>query len=140
MAAPWPVVARFKYRAKLQAGNIKKGKAIKEILSHWIIEAGGAPGAGPVTGGAGNKIAKKVIADDVAEGLDRATAERMRAREADLLKGWRDVEVMNTLPVGKVRIISTGVAGGSGGKGDKGGGKGKGAGGAQKGGKAGKKK
>lgn len=139
MAAPWPVVARFKYRAKLQAGNIKKGKAIKEILSHWIIEAGGAPGAGPVTGGAGNKIAKNVIADDVAEGLDRATAERMRAREADLLKGWRDVEVMNTLPVGKVRIISTGVAGGSGGKGDKGGGKGKGAGGAQKGGKAGKK-
>lgn len=142
VAAPWSVVARFKYRAKLQAGNIKKGKAIKEILGHWIIEAGGAPGAGTGTGGAGNKIAKKVIADDVAEGLDRATAERMRAREADLLKGWRDVEVMNTLPVGKVRIVSSGVAGGAGGgggKGDKGGG-GKGKGAAPKGGKGGKKK
>ncbi|KAE8556213.1 hypothetical protein EYB25_000913 [Talaromyces marneffei] len=147
VAAPWSVVARFKYRAKLQAGNIKKGKAIKEILSHWIIEAGGAPGAGTGASSAGNKIAKKVIADDVAEGLDRATAERMRAREADLLKGWRDVEVMNTLPVGKVRIVSSGVASGAGGggggggsgKGDKGGGKGKG-GGAQKGGKGGKKK
>lgn len=141
VAAPWSVVARFKYRAKLQAGNIKKGKAIKEILGHWIIEAGGAPGAGTGASGAGNKIAKKVIADDVAEGLDRATAERMRAREADLLKGWRDVEVMNTLPVGKVRIVSSGVAGGAGGgggKGDKGGGKGKG--GAPKGGKGGKKK
>lgn len=144
VAAPWSVVARFKYRAKLQAGNIKKGKAIKEILGHWIIEAGGAPGAGATgASGAGNKIAKKVIADDVAEGLDRATAERMRAQEADLLKGWRDVEVMNTLPVGKVRIVSSGVAGGAGGgggKGDKGGGKGKGGGGAQKGGKGGKKK
>ncbi|GAM34138.1 DUF814 family protein [Talaromyces pinophilus] len=143
VAAPWPVVARFKYRAKLQAGNIKKGKAIKEILGHWIIEAGGAPGAGATgASGAGNKIAKKVIADDVAEGLDRATAERMRAREADLLKGWRDVEVMNTLPVGKVRIVSSGIAGGAGGgKGDKGGGgKGKGGGSVQKGGKGGKKK
>lgn len=144
VAAPWPVVARFKYRAKLQAGNIKKGKAIKEILGHWIIEAGGAPGAGATgaSGGAGNKIAKKIIADDVAEGLDRATAERMRAREADLLKGWRDVEVMNTLPVGKVRIVSSGGGAGAGGsgKGDKGGGKGKGGGGAQKGGKGGKKK
>lgn len=142
VAAPWSVVARFKYRAKLQAGNIKKGKAIKEILGHWVIEAGAAPGAGAGAGGAGNKIAKKVIADDVAEGLDRATAEKMRAREADLLKGWRDVEVMNTLPVGKVRIVSSGVAGGAGGgggKGDKGGGKGKG-GVAPKGGKGGKKK
>jgi predicted ribosome quality control (RQC) complex YloA/Tae2 family protein len=138
VAAPWSAVARFKYRAKLQAGAVKKGKAIKDILGHWIIEAGGAPG-----GGTGNsntaKISKKIIADDVAEGLDRATAERMRAREADLLKGWRDVEVMNTLPVGKVRIVSggggsTGGKGGGGGKGDKG------KGGAPKGGKGGKKK
>ncbi|CRG84558.1 Nuclear export mediator factor NEMF [Talaromyces islandicus] len=149
VAAPWPALARFKYRAKLQPGNIKKGKAIKEILFHWIVEAGGSPDGG--------KIAKKIIADDVAEGMERATAERMRAHEAGLLKGWRDVEVMNTLPVGKVRIVSGGgaSAGGGGGKGggnkggggggggakggDKGG-KGKGGGGPQKGGKGGKKK
>ncbi|QKX58830.1 uncharacterized protein TRUGW13939_05958 [Talaromyces rugulosus] len=145
VAAPWPALARFKYRAKLQPGNVKKGKAIKEILGHWIIEAGGSPDGG--------KTAKKVIADDVAEGMERATAERMRAHEAGLLKGWRDVEVMNTLPVGKVRIVSGGSAtagggggggkgggnkGGGGAKGDKGG-KGKG-GGPQKGGKGGKKK
>ncbi|EED23454.1 DUF814 domain protein, putative [Talaromyces stipitatus ATCC 10500] len=144
VAAPWSVVARFKYRAKLQAGSVKKGKAIKEILGQWILEAGGSSGVGAGAGsGAGNKIAKKVIADDVAEGLDRATAERMRAREADLFKGWRDAEVMNTLPVGKVRIVSSGAAGGSGagaGKADRGG-KGKGGGGGgPKGGKGGKKK
>lgn len=142
VAAPWSAVARFKYRAKLQAGSVKKGKAIKEILGHWIIEASGS------TGVAGNnKIGKKVIADDIADGMVRATAERMRAREADLLKGWRDVEVMNTLPVGKVRIVSGGATGGGGG--GKGGGKGgnsgksdkgKGSGGAPKGGKGGKKK
>jgi predicted ribosome quality control (RQC) complex YloA/Tae2 family protein len=146
VAAPWPALARFKYRAKLQPGNVKKGKAIKEILGHWIIEAGGSPDGG--------KTAKKVIADDVAEGMERATAERMRAHEAGLLKGWRDVEVMNTLPVGKVRIVSGGsaTAGGGGGGGGKGGGN-KGGGGAkgdkggkskgggpQKGGKGGKKK
>ncbi|KAH8704839.1 fibronectin-binding protein A N-terminus-domain-containing protein [Talaromyces proteolyticus] len=146
VAAPWPALARFKYRAKLQPGNVKKGKAIKEILGHWIVEASGAVD--------GNKVGKKIIADDVAEGLDRATAERMRAREADLLKGWRDVEVMNTLPVGKVRIVSGGSTTGGGGGGGKGGnkggggvgkggdkgGKGKGGGGTQKGGKGSKKK
>ncbi|KAL1997705.1 hypothetical protein VTN02DRAFT_998 [Thermoascus thermophilus] len=32
----------------------------------------------------------------------------MRAREAELLRAWRDVEVVNTVPVGKVRIMSGG--------------------------------
>jgi hypothetical protein len=141
VAAPWAALGRFKYRAKLQPGSLKKGKAVKEVLGHWILEASGSTAAGGKTG-------KKAIADDMAEGLDRATAERMRAREAELLKGWRDAEVVNTIPVGKVRIVSgggSGAGGGgkggsSGGKGDSKGGKGKGGGGNQKGGKGGKKK
>jgi predicted ribosome quality control (RQC) complex YloA/Tae2 family protein len=136
VAAPWAALGRYKYRAKLQPGSVKKGKAVKEVLGHWILEASGSTAAG-------GKIGKKAIADDIADGLDRSTAERMRAREAELLKGWRDVEVVNTIPVGKVRIVSGGGGGkgaSGGGKGDSKGGKGKGGGGGQKGGKGGKKK
>ncbi|KAL1982198.1 hypothetical protein VTN96DRAFT_1678 [Rasamsonia emersonii] len=136
VSAPWAALGRYKYRAKLQPGSVKKGKAVKEILGHWIAEASGSS-----TG-----VGKKAIAEDVANGLDRATAERMRAREAELLKTWRDVEIVNTLPVSKVRIVSGGGAG-AGGGGGKGEGKGEGKGGKggkgdskQKGGKGGKKK
>lgn len=137
VSAPWAALGRYKYRAKLQPGSVKKGKAVKEILGHWIAEASGSSSSG-ATG-----VGKKAIAEDVANGLDRATAERMRAREAELLKTWRDVEIVNTLPVGKVRIVSGGGAGGAGGGGGKGEGKG-GKGGKsdtkQKGGKGGGKK
>lgn len=124
VCAPWAALGRYKYRAKLQPGTVKKGKAVKEILGRWIAEA--SPGA------------KKGKRDEYLEdaGVDRATAERMRAREAELIKAWRDVEVVNTVPVGKVRII-TGGGGAAGGGGDaKGKGKDKGG----KGVKGGKKK
>ncbi|KAL2011953.1 hypothetical protein VTN00DRAFT_4671 [Thermoascus crustaceus] len=124
VCAPWAALGRYKYRAKLQPGTVKKGKAVKEILGRWIVEA--SPGA------------KKGKKDESLEdaGVDRATAERMRAREAELIRAWRDVEVVNTVPVGKVRII-TGGGGAAGGGGDaKGKGKDKGG----KGGKGGKKK
>jgi hypothetical protein len=128
VSAPWAALSRYKYRAKLQPGSIKKGKAVKEILGHWMAEAGGSI-AGPSGGGAGATTFKKAISEDIANGLDRATAERMRSREADLLKTWRDVEVVNTVPVSRVRIVSGGAGGGGkgsgGGKGGGGGGGGK---------------
>lgn len=126
VAAPWSAVSRYKYRAKLQPGTVKKGKAVKEILSHWLQEASvgkSEPGSG------GGKIAKKAIAEDMeTQGLDRATAERMRAVEGELLRTWRDVEVVNTVPVTKVRIVSAGITSGGGDapKGGKNKGKGKG--------------
>ncbi|GAD99221.1 hypothetical protein ANI_1_620104 [Paecilomyces variotii No. 5] len=131
VCAPWAALTTYKYRAKLQPGTVKKGKAVKEILGRWIAEST-----------AGAKKGKK---EDIEEaGVDRATAERMRAREAEAIKAWREAEIVNTVPVGKVRIITGGGSGGSGGGGGGGGkggeGKGKGNQKGDKGGKGGKKK
>ncbi|KAL4878963.1 hypothetical protein BJY04DRAFT_208904 [Aspergillus karnatakaensis] len=117
VCAPWSSLGRYKYRVKLQPGAVKKGKAVKEILGRWVSET--------TTG----KV-KKEHAEDA--GINRAAAEKLRAREGELLKGWKDTEIINTVPVSKVRIMI-----GAGGGGDKGKGKG---GGGNKGGKGGKKK
>ncbi|OOF92492.1 hypothetical protein ASPCADRAFT_517881 [Aspergillus carbonarius ITEM 5010] len=120
VCAPWAALGLYKYRTKLQPGAVKKGKAVKEIIGRWVAET--------TTG----KV-KKEHAEDA--GIDRATAEKLRAREGDLIKGWKDTEVINSVPVGKVRIMAGPAPSG----GDKGKGKG-GGGGGNKGGKGGKKK
>ncbi|KAJ5605503.1 hypothetical protein N7510_008284 [Penicillium lagena] len=124
VCAPWAALGRYKYKVKLQPGTVKKGKAVKEIIGRWVSETT----AGKV---------KKEHAEDA--GVPRADAERLRAREGELIKGWKDTEVINTMPVGKVRIMTPGGAG-AGGGGDKGKAKGGGKGGGAKGGKGGKKK
>lgn len=120
VCAPWAALGRYKYRVKLQPGSVKKGKAVKEIVGRWVAET--------TTG----KV-KKEHAEDA--GISRAVAEELRAKEGELIRGWKDSEIVNSVPVGGVRIMF-GAAGG-GGRAD-GKGKGKGAGG--KGGKGGKKK
>ncbi|KAJ5087860.1 hypothetical protein N7456_011476 [Penicillium angulare] len=128
VCAPWGAMGKYKYKVKLQPGAVKKGKAVKEIIGRWVSET--------TTG----KV-KKDHAEDA--GIPRADAERLRAREGELIKGWKDTEIINTMPVSKVRIMTAGAAGGGGGGGDKGkgkgGGGGKGAGGGR-GGKGSKKK
>ncbi|CAG8893289.1 unnamed protein product [Penicillium egyptiacum] len=124
VCAPWAALGRYKYKVKLQPGSVKKGKAVKEIIGRWVSET--------TTG----KV-KKEHAEDV--GISRADAERLREREGELIKGWKDTEIINTMVVGKVRIMTAGA--GSGGGGDKGKGKGgKGGGGGGKGGAKSKKK
>ncbi|KAL2872552.1 putative DUF814 domain protein [Aspergillus lucknowensis] len=106
VCAPWSSLGRYKYRVKLQPGAVKKGKAVKEILGRWVAET--------TTG----KV-KKEHAEDA--GISRSAAEQLRAREGELIKGWKDTEIINTVPVGKVRIM---IGAGGGGGGDKGKGKG----------------
>ncbi|KAK4102262.1 hypothetical protein N658DRAFT_485602 [Parathielavia hyrcaniae] len=123
VCAPWNAMARVKYKAKLQPGQVKKGKAVKEIVERWRIAAaaaGGKKGGGAV--------------DEKGEDV-----EKMWPREVELIKGLKVEEAFNVVPVGKVTIMMSGgiAGGGSGGKGG-----GKGGGGGQKGGKGkgGKKK
>jgi hypothetical protein len=100
MCAPWPAMSRCKYKAKLQPGAVKKGKAVKEILSRWVGD-----------------VSQKGKVDEKSEDV-----ERMWPREIELLRGWKPEEVNNTIPVGKVRVMmSGGSAGGGAGKGDRGG-------------------
>ncbi|KAK3310857.1 fibronectin-binding protein A N-terminus-domain-containing protein [Chaetomium strumarium] len=115
VCAPWNALAKVKYKAKLQPGQVKKGKAVKEIVERWKMAAG-----------------KKGVLDERAEDV-----EKMWPREIELIKGLKVEEAFNVVPVGKVTVMMSGGSASGGGSGGKGGGKrgGGGAGGGQKGGK-----
>lgn len=116
VVAPWTALSRTKYKVKLQPGNVKKGKALREVIGIWS--------------GLGSKGPK--VVDE--KNLDR---ERVWAREVDLIKAWRVEEVVGVLPVKGVRVVQGGGIAGQTSTGS-GGGKGKGSGSAR-GGKGGKK-
>jgi len=112
VCAPWAALAKYKYKVKLQPGAQKKGRAIREILDSWS------------KAGAVSKWVDPSMTD----------TERIWPRELELIKNWKDVEVIGVLPVSKVRVMMSGGAHGSGG-GSGGGQKGKG----KRGGKGSKK-
>ena len=88
ICAPWAALGKFKYKAKLQPGAQKKGKAAKEIIARWLAAS-----------------QTKAAVDEKSE-----DGERMWPREVELLKGWKVEEVTNTIPVGKVRVMMAGGA------------------------------
>jgi hypothetical protein len=93
VCAPLAALATYKYKTKMQPGAMKKGKAIKEILSKWQADA---------------KDSKKV--DQHSQDV-----EKIWPREAELIRGMREMEVIGVVPVGKVRVVTggkdTGVSG-----------------------------
>jgi predicted ribosome quality control (RQC) complex YloA/Tae2 family protein len=111
VCAPWAALAKYKYKVKLQPGAQKKGRAIREIMDSWSK-------AGTVS-----KWVDQSMTD----------TERIWPRELELIKNWKDVEVIGVLPVSKVRVMMSGGAHGSGGSGgQKGKGKGRGGKGSKK--------
>jgi len=40
VCAPWAATGKYKYKAKLQPGAQKKGKAVKEILGRCVSDSG----------------------------------------------------------------------------------------------------
>lgn len=117
MCAPWAAMSKCKYKVKIQPGNTKKGKALKEILERWKMAA------------AHNRNVDETVRD----------RERMWPREVELMKALKPEEAHNVVPVGKMTVVTSGgtaggKSGGGGGKGGKGGAKG------GRGGKGSKKK
>lgn len=94
VCAPWAALGKYKYKAKLQPGAQKKGKAVKEIIERWG-KAETIKGALDVTS------------------MDK---ERIWPREMELIKGWKAEECMNVVPVSKVRVMMAGGAQASSGK------------------------
>ncbi|OJD16502.1 hypothetical protein AJ78_03357, partial [Emergomyces pasteurianus Ep9510] len=137
ICAPWMALGQYKYRAKVQPGNVKKGKAIREILGKWVSDAAATVNA--IEKGKGIWKEKRNLGEGEAEiagelenvntdvgeegkGADRASHahKQLAAMELELFKGWRDAEIVNTLPVGKVKIVSGGAGSGGGDKSGKG--------------------
>ncbi|KAB8296389.1 hypothetical protein EYC80_009139 [Monilinia laxa] len=99
VCAPWAAMGKYKYKAKIQPGAQKKGKAVREILGKWLAAT-----------------SSKGAVDETS-----TDTERIWPREMDLIKGWKPEETTNVVPVGKVRVMMAGgSAGPSGAKGDKG--------------------
>ncbi|KAF5877719.1 putative serologically defined colon cancer antigen 1 protein [Botrytis fragariae] len=98
VCAPWAAMGKYKYKAKIQPGAQKKGKAVREILGKWMAAS-----------------AAKGVLDE--SSMD---VERIWPREMDLIKGWKPEETTNVVPVGKVRVMMGGGSAAAKAKGDKG--------------------
>ncbi|KZZ99121.1 serologically defined colon cancer antigen 1 [Moelleriella libera RCEF 2490] len=92
VCAPWNALGKFKYKAKLQPGPIKKGKAVKEVMERWKTAS-----------------TKKGAVDESARDTDK-----MWPREMQLIKAMKVEDIVNCVPAGKVRVMMGG-GGGSGG-------------------------
>lgn len=101
VCAPYSALSRCKYKVKMQPGAQKKGKAVKEVLDAWKTAS-----------------TKKGVVDEKSE-----DKEKMWPREVELLKALKPEEVINVVPVGKLRVM---LSGGGGDAKGKGGGKGSG--------------
>ncbi|KAI7373367.1 hypothetical protein KC328_g16666, partial [Hortaea werneckii] len=104
ICAPWASLGKYKYKAKMQPGQQKKGKALREVLGRWQKDA------------SDNKKLDQQSQDN----------EKIWPREAELIKGWKEAEIVGVIPVKSVRVMMSGGGGGGDKKG--GGGKGKGGG------------
>ncbi|KAK1986719.1 hypothetical protein LZ30DRAFT_581390 [Colletotrichum cereale] len=93
VCAPWNAMGKFKYKAKLQPGAVKKGKAVKEVFERWKSDS-----------------SRKGALDERSQ-----DKEKMWPREVELIKGLKAEESINVVPVGKVRVMMAGGSGGAGG-------------------------
>ncbi|KAI0509583.1 hypothetical protein F5B22DRAFT_648815 [Xylaria bambusicola] len=92
LCAPYAALGRYKYKVKLQPGTQKKGKAVKEILEGWKAASN-----------------KKGVIDERS-----ADKERMWPREVELIKSIKPEDVINTVPLKSLKVMSSGGASGSG--------------------------
>ena len=147
VCAPWSALNRYKFKAKLQPGSVKKGKAVREILSKWNGLGGAADSSASASTNTGPAHEADGTSTDPTDPATRkpprtkpnphvdptaSDTEKAWPRELELVRAWRDAECFGVVPVGKVRVMMGGGLGG-GTAGAAAGGKGKG-----KGGKGGK--
>lgn len=92
VCAPWSALATYKYKAKMQPGSLKRGKAVKDILAKWDNAGKDAR--------ATDKFSKDV--------------ERIWPKEMELIRGWKETEVVSVVSVPKVRVMMAGGRDGGG--------------------------
>ena len=155
VCGPWDAVGgRCRWRAKIQPGGMKKGKAVREILGRWGAEVGGREkkmgggGGGRRRGGrvglmredGGGKEGEGEFPDDEEDERREMEArkkdeeeEKLMRREGELIKALREAEIIGVMPVGKCRVVMGGGGGGGAATGGDASKKGKGGGGGQAG-------
>ena len=92
MCAPWDAVgSRCRWKAKLQPGMVKKGRAIREVMSKWVATA------------TEQEKRKRPRGDE--DGQQPAEEQTLRIREAEFIRGVREQEVIGVVPVSKCRVV-----------------------------------
>ncbi|KAK6340530.1 hypothetical protein TWF696_008856 [Orbilia brochopaga] len=108
ICAPWSALQKFEWKVKLQPGTQKKGKAIREVVERWGKEnAERRPRKGEKSG-------------ESTEGVVDEAAEKVR-KQKEMVRAWREAEIVQSVPVGKVKVMMPGLLEE---RGQKGGGKG----------------
>ncbi|EPS35597.1 hypothetical protein H072_10966 [Dactylellina haptotyla CBS 200.50] len=117
VCAPWSALQKFEWKVKLQPGTQKKGKAIREVVERWGKEVTEKRPMKPKEGERGSETTGPV----------NEMAEKVK-REKELVRAWKEAELVQSVPVGKVKVMIPGMLEEKG-KGGKGGGKSGGGGG-----------
>ncbi|KAL8841923.1 MAG: hypothetical protein Q9170_000703 [Blastenia crenularia] len=114
ICGPWDAIGtRCSWRAKMQPGSTKKGKAVREVLSMWRRTTESREKKKRPRAGEGNEA--------------MIEEEKVRRREGELIRELREPGIIGVVPVGKVRVAGSegssvkGGGGGSAGKGNRGG-------------------
>ena len=105
VCGPWMALSKLKYKVKIQPGQTKKGRAMRDVLERWKR-----------AGEAGRTNAS--ILDEESRDI-----ERMWPREVELISGIKMEEAANSVPVGKLTLMLGGGFGGGGGSSSGGGNK-----------------
>ncbi|KAF3906087.1 hypothetical protein ABW21_db0208317 [Orbilia brochopaga] len=105
ICAPWSALQKYEWKVKLQPGAQKKGKAIREVVERWGKETVDRRPR------KGTENVENVV-DEVAEKVKR---------QKEMVRAWREAEIVQSVPVGKVKVMMPGLLEE---RGQKGGGKG----------------
>ncbi|KAG9067934.1 hypothetical protein KI688_011525 [Linnemannia hyalina] len=118
VCAPYGALQKFKYKVKLIPGTMKKGKAVKTAINHFLVNING-------NNSSSSSSSERAAVEGGLSGAELREAEAaLEAREKELIKMVKDEESINAM-IGKSKVSAPGVeaskkkSGGGGGKGRK---------------------
>ncbi|KAG0276904.1 hypothetical protein BGZ95_006853 [Linnemannia exigua] len=116
VCAPYGALQKYKYKVKLIPGTMKKGKAVKTAVNHFLVNING--------NNASTSSERSAGVEGGLSGAELREAEAaLEAREKELIKMIKDEEAINAM-IGKSKVSAPGVEAskkksGGGGKGRK---------------------
>ncbi|KAG0071591.1 hypothetical protein BGZ90_012199 [Linnemannia elongata] len=119
VCAPYGALQKYKYKVKLIPGTMKKGKAVKTAINHFLVNING-------NNSSSSSSSERNAVEGGLSGAELREAEAaLEAREKELIKMVKDEEAINAM-IGKSKVSAPGVeaskkksGGGGGGKGRK---------------------
>ncbi|GJJ79047.1 hypothetical protein EMPS_11406 [Entomortierella parvispora] len=106
VCAPYGALQKFKYKVKLIPGTMKKGKAVKTAINHFLVNVNGHTPPSSAASQALNADGTNAVGLSGAELREAEAA--LEIRERDLIKMVKDEEAINAM-IGKSKVSAPGV-------------------------------